>query len=66
MPNELDIEQDDVLATCESWLAELEEREVASLWREVDSPDLSIFGGFELFDMKKEPWAGQNLGTSEV
>ena len=56
--NELGAEQDDVLASCESWLAELEESGVALFGKEVDLPDLTSFGGFESFDVKKEAWGG--------
>ena len=56
--NEMGTEQDDVLATCESWLA--------ALGREVDLSNLTTFCGFELFGVKKEPRAGQNWGISEV
>ena len=52
MPKEPGAEQDDVLASCESWLAELEENGVALFGKEVDLPDLTSFDGFELFDVK--------------
>ena len=66
VPNELGAEQDDVLASCESWLADLEESGVALFGKEVDLPDLTSFGGFELPDFKKEPWTGQKWGISGV
>ena len=66
LPNDLGAEQDDVLARCEPWLAELEESGVALFGKEVDLPDLTSFGGFESFDVKKEPWIGQNWRISEV
>ena len=65
VPNELGVEQDGVLASSESWLAEVEERGLAPLGREVDLPNLTFFGGFEAFDVK-EPWTGQKWGISEV
>ena len=66
VPKEPGTEQDDVLASCESWLVDLEKSGVALFGEEVALPDLTSFGGFELFDVKKEPWAGQNWGISEV
>ena len=66
VPKELGVEQDDVLASCESWLAELEESGLGLFGKEVDLPDLTSFGSFESFDVKKEAWAGQNWGMSEV
>ena len=66
VPKKPGAEQDDVLASCESWLAELEKSGVALFGKEVDLLDLTSFGGFESFDVQKEPWAGQNWGTSEV
>ena len=66
VPREPGAEQDDVLASCESWLAELEESGVALFGKEVDLPDLTSFGGFESFDVKKEPLIGQNWRISEV
>ena len=65
VPNELGAEQDDVLASSESWLAEVEERELEPLGREVYLPSLTFFGGFEAFDVK-EPRTGQKWGISEV
>ena len=59
VPRELGAEQDAVLASCESWLAELEESGVALFGKDVDLPDLTSLGGFESFDVKKEPWIGQ-------
>ena len=66
VPKEPGAEPDDVLACCESWLADLEKSGVALFGKEVELPDLTNFGGFELFDVKKEPWAGQTWGMSEV
>ena len=64
--NNLGGEQDDVLASCESCLAELEEGVAMLFGRDVELPHLPAFGGLESFDVKKEPWTGQNQGISEV
>ena len=39
-------------------MAELEENGVALPRKEVDLPDLTSFEGVELFDVKRELWAG--------